>query len=79
MWAKRWEMARPRPGRLAERRTEFVGLTLGAAEEAASQTGLRVRIFGPPTDTQVAFKADFNPNRLNLLVRNGMVVDAATG
>lgn len=62
-----------------ERRPEYVGLTLPAAEETAADNGLTVRVFGPPTDIQIAFNANFKRSRLNLLVRDGVVVDARMG
>jgi hypothetical protein len=73
-WAKRWQVTGP-----GERRPEFIGLTLPAAEETAAQDGMTVRVFGPPTDMRVAFTANFKPSRLNLLVRDGFVVDAVAG
>jgi hypothetical protein len=47
--------------------------------DTASGQGMGVHIFGPPTDLRVAFKADFSSLRLNLLVQDGLVVDAAVG
>lgn len=73
-WVKMWQMTRT-----AQKRPEFVGLTLQVASETAKGKGMRLRVFGPPTDVRVAFTADFNPRRLNLLVRDGIVIDAAIG
>jgi hypothetical protein len=64
---------------IRQKRPEFVGLTLHVAMDTASGQGMGVHIFGPPTDLRVAFKADFSPLRLNLLVQDGLVVDAAVG
>ncbi len=73
-WAKRWQMTSS-----GRRRPEFVGLTLRAAEETAADKAFKVRVFGPPTDIRAVFRANLDSNRLNLLVRDGMVMDTALG
>jgi hypothetical protein len=62
-----------------DNRPDFVGLSLGDAEAAARTEHLKTRVFGPTSPLGVVFTAEYAPNRLNLLVRDGIVVDPAIG
>ena len=74
VWSQLWRMTRS-----GEKRPRFIGLALTDAEEVARAEHLRVRVFGPPTQRGGVMTAEFAPDRLNLLVRDGIVVDAAIG
>jgi hypothetical protein len=72
LWSQLWRMTRS-----GEKRSHFIGLSLADAQEAARTEHLKVRVFGPPTQIGVVMTAEYAPNRLNLLVRDEMVMDAA--
>lgn len=55
---------------------DFVGLTERAARERASSEGIsRVRAFR--MDAQMSGRADHRPDRLNIVVRDGLVILAS--
>jgi hypothetical protein len=72
-WSKLWRMTSS-----GVKRPEFIGLSLADAEEATLTGHLKVRIVGPPTPLGGVFSAEYAPSRLNLLVRDGIVIDTAT-
>ena len=51
---------------------------MNGATETATDRGMRVRVFGPPAEVRPV-KTDFNPIRLNILARDGLLIDAAIG
>ena len=73
-WGRLWKMTASLP-----KRPEFVGIPQDEAENIARTQHLRPRAFGPPIDPPVAFTTERDPNRLNLLIRDGVVADAAIG
>jgi hypothetical protein len=72
VWSQLWRMTR-----LGEKRPHFIGLPLADAEETARTEHLKVRVFGPPTQVGLSMTAEYAPNRRSLLVRDGIVIDAA--
>lgn len=56
----------------------FVGLTVAEAEARCAERGFDgPRLFPEPPEPGDAYELDRRSNRLNLLVRDGVVVDAA--